>query len=150
MNFSFWRYHCILVELLYVLCSTPFMLVGSYLRNLGFVWCAMVCCVVWRYHWLGDVLLRERMGFEYWGRRSWRMWNVGKSLGPTSDGVRNKEVTFVEVLWRNQQVEEVIYKWRIERRHEETLSCPFPIYSSLRSIKSSTPPLCLMHSCLRS
>ena len=36
------------------------------------------------------------------------MWNVGRSLGSTSDGVRNKEATFVEVLQRNQQVEEVL------------------------------------------
>ena len=38
------------------------------------------------------------------------MWNVGRDLGSKSDGVRNKEVTFVEVLWRNQQVEEVLHE----------------------------------------
>ena len=151
MNFSFWG----IIEFLWVVIC----LFHSIRVNLVHIQEIVNLCGVLLY----VMLYRGAIGLEYsfkrewfklgkmWVmRRNWRMWNVGRSLGSTSDGVRNKEVTFVEVLWRNQQVEEVIYIWRIERRHKETLSCPFPIYSSLRSIKSSTPPLCLMHSCLRS
>ena len=54
------------------------------------------------------------------------MWNVGRGLGSTSDVIISKEVTFVEVLCRNQQVEEVPYE-----ELKEDMKKRYPIFSNL-------------------